>query len=99
MLLAVPIRHVNLGAAAHLIHGSSEGRFGTTYAPRDLTWEEVEGAGFRYAELGDALARHNAAVLKDGINVMFDGEESIYISDPAIGLWSAREWITRHERQ
>ena len=38
----------NLSAVAHLIHGSSEGRFYITYCPGHLTKEEVEGVGFRY---------------------------------------------------
>lgn len=33
----------NLSAAAHLIHGSSEGRFTVTYCPGGLTREEIEG--------------------------------------------------------
>lgn len=33
----------SLSAAAHLIHGSSEGRFTITYCPGGLTREEVEG--------------------------------------------------------
>lgn len=31
----------NLSAAAHLIHGSSEGRFKITYCPGHLTKDEV----------------------------------------------------------
>ncbi|MEI7900450.1 MAG: lactate racemase domain-containing protein [bacterium] len=80
----------NLGAAAHLIHGSSEGRFTITYAPGHLTREEIEGAGFRYADVTAMMARYNPAELKDGINVMPDGEEIFYISNPAIGLWAVR---------
>jgi hypothetical protein len=41
----------NLSAAAHLIHGSSEGRFSITYCPGHLTREEIEGVNFRYAPL------------------------------------------------
>jgi len=37
------------------------------------------------------MARYNPETLKDGINVMPDGEEIFYISNPAIGLWSVRE--------
>jgi nickel-dependent lactate racemase len=81
----------NLGAAAHLIHGSSEGRFNITYAPGELTRQEIEGAGFAYAELNDVLKRYNPAHLKDGINILPDGEEIYYISNPAIGLWAVRE--------
>ncbi len=81
----------NLGAAAHLIHGSSEGRFTITYAPGHLTRAEIEGVGFQYADIKEAMARYNPETLKDGINVMPDGEEIFYISNPAIGLWSVRE--------
>lgn len=81
----------NLGAAAHLIHGSSEGRFGITYAPGHLTRAEIEGAGFKYADVREMMARYNPETLKDGVNVMPGGEEIFYISNPAIGLWSVRE--------
>ncbi|MFA7172527.1 MAG: lactate racemase domain-containing protein [Kiritimatiellia bacterium] len=78
----------NLGAAAHLIHGSSEGRFGITYAPGKLSQAEIEGAGFKYAECAEAMRRYNPQELKDGFNVMSDSEEIFYISNPALGLWA-----------
>jgi len=79
----------SLGAAAHLIHGSSEGRFTITYAPGGLSRSDIEGVGFRYADLKSALARYNPAKLKDGFNTLPDGEEIYYISNPALGLWQA----------
>lgn len=79
----------SLGAAAHLIHGSSEGRFTITYAPGRLSRADIEGVGFRYAELKTALARYNPAKLQDGFNTLSDGEEIYYISNPALGLWQA----------
>ena len=81
----------NLGAAAHLIHGSSEGRFNITYAPGHLTRDEVEGAGFAFADVKAMMARYHPDTLKDGLNVMPDGEEIFFISNPSIGLWSVRE--------
>ena len=33
----------NLSAVAHLIHGSSEGRFSVTCCPGKLTKDEIEG--------------------------------------------------------
>lgn len=85
----------NLSAAAHLIHGSSEGRFSITYCPGDapgnLTQEEIEGVGFRYARLEDVQKRYDPARLKDGYNTMPDGEVIFYISNPALGLWAYRE--------
>jgi nickel-dependent lactate racemase len=80
----------NLSAAAHLIHGSSEGRFSITYCPGHLTPAEIEGVGFRYADLTAMTARYNPTKLKDGPNVMPDGEKIFYISNPALGLWAYR---------
>jgi nickel-dependent lactate racemase len=80
----------NLSAAAHLIHGSSDGRFSVTYCTRRLSREEVEGARFRYMPYGEAAARYNPEKLKDGYCTLEDGEEIYYISNPAIGLWADR---------
>jgi nickel-dependent lactate racemase len=80
----------NLAAAAHLIHGSSEGRFNITYCPGGLTREEVETVGFAYADLSDMLERYNPASLNDGWNMMADGERVFYISNPGLGLWALR---------
>lgn len=83
----------NLSAAAHLIHGSPEGRFTITYCPGKLTREEIEGVNFRYAPLGQMTARYNPGKLKDGWNEV-DGEEIYYISNPALGLWAYRGRFT-----
>jgi len=80
----------NLSAAAHLIHGSSDGRFSITYAPGKLTREEVESVNFKYAPLNEVMERYNPKVLKDGWNTLDDGEEIYYISNPALGLWARR---------
>ena len=84
----------NLSAAAHLIHGSSEGRFSITYCPGHLTRKEIESAGFKYQELSEMIKRYNPEKMKDGINIMNNGEEIFYISNPAIGLWTSRERLT-----
>lgn len=80
----------NLSAAAHLIHGSSEGRFLVTYCPGHLTREEIEGVGFRYAGLAGMLERYNPEMLQDGFNTV-DRESVFFIRNPALGLWSWRE--------
>ena len=79
----------NLSAAAHLIHGSSEGRFGIRYCPGGLTREEVEGVGYAYGDLGEACRRYRPETLRDGWNVV-DGEEIFYVSNPGLGLWAYR---------
>jgi len=81
----------NLGAAAHLIHGSSEGRFNITYCPGHLTQGEIESVNFKYADLRRMTARYNPDRLKDGLNIMPDGDHIFYISNPALGLWANRE--------
>ncbi len=77
----------NLSAAAHLIHGSSEGRFSITYCPGCLTRSEVESVGFQYSDFAMTCARFNIRDLKDGFNEV-NGEKIFYISNPALGLWS-----------
>jgi nickel-dependent lactate racemase len=80
----------NLGAAAHLIHGSSEGRFSITYCPGRLTKQEIESVNFRYADPAQMMKKYNPDKLSDGVNVLPDGEEIFYISNPALGLWACR---------
>ena len=50
----------NLSAVAHLVHGSSEGRFRVTYATNPshggLTREEVEGVGYGWMDYQDAVS-------------------------------------------
>lgn len=84
----------NLSAAAHLIHGSSEGRFSITYCPRHLTRKETESVNFRYQDLDEMQKRYDPAVLTDGFNRMPDGEDIYYISNPALGLWTSKERLT-----
>jgi len=80
----------SLGVAAHLIHGTSEGRFSITYCPGHLSREEIESVGFNYAELDAMLQKYDPSTLKDGWNRV-DDEEIYYISNPALGLWAYRE--------
>ena len=80
----------NLSAAAHLIHGSSEGRFTITYCPGKLSREEIESVGYRYAALEPMLERYDPKSLRDGWNVLPDGERVFYVSNPALGLWACR---------
>jgi len=76
----------NLSVAAHLIHGSSDGRFKITYCAGKLTEEEVRGAAFNYMSYEEASAKYDPSKLTDGFNTV-DGEEIFYISNPALGLW------------
>jgi nickel-dependent lactate racemase len=77
----------DLSAAAHLIHASSEGRFNITWCPGQLTREEVEGVGFRYADLNTMLSRYLPGKLEHGHN-RIDGEDVFFIANPGLGLWA-----------
>jgi nickel-dependent lactate racemase len=81
----------NLSAAAHLIHGSSENRFSITYCPGNLSKEEIESVNFQYADLDTMRKKYDPEKLKDGLNIMPDGEEIFYISNPALGLWAHKD--------
>ncbi len=78
----------NLSAAAHLIHGSGDGRFSITYCTQHLTKEEVEGVCYGYIPYAEAAKKYNPETLKDGWNTLDDGEEIYYIPNPALGLWA-----------
>ncbi|MBR3366513.1 MAG: DUF2088 domain-containing protein [Lachnospiraceae bacterium] len=78
----------NMGAAAHLIHGSSDGRFSITYAVKNITQEEIRGAGYLAADYGSTAAVYDPAKLKYGYNTV-GGEEIYFIPNPALGLWIA----------
>jgi len=80
----------NLGAAAHLIHASSEGRFKITWCPGHLTREEVESAGFEYGELSRMMQVYDPKKLRQGWNTV-EGEEIFFIENPGLGLWAARD--------
>ena len=81
----------SLGAAAHLIHGSSEGRFNITYCPGpDISRAAIETAGFTYRAYADMQPKYNPETLKDGWNILPDGEKIFYVSNPALGLWALK---------
>jgi nickel-dependent lactate racemase len=77
----------DLSAAAHLIHGSSEGRFKITWCPGHLTQKEVEGVGFAYADLATVLTRYDPEKLRHGLNQV-GGEDIFFIANPGLGLWA-----------
>jgi nickel-dependent lactate racemase len=79
----------DLSAAAHLIHGSSEGRFTIRWCPGHLTKDEIESVGFEYGDLKTVLARYDPQKLRYGYNSV-DGEEVFFIPNPGLGLWAYR---------
>jgi nickel-dependent lactate racemase len=86
----------SLGAAAHLIHGSSEGRFNITYCPGpQVSKEEIESVGFKYETYENMKSKYNPETLKDGWNTLPDGKRIFYVSNPALGLWALKRQFER----
>jgi hypothetical protein len=75
---------------AHLIHGSSEGRFSIAYAPGGVSKADIELVNFRYADLGETLARYPIDDMEPGWNELSDGERVYFIPTPSAGLWATR---------
>ena len=80
----------NMGAAAHLIHGSSDGRFSITYAVKKIAKSDIENVGFEAADYDAAIRRYDPKKLTYGCNTV-DGEPVYFIPNPALGLWIDRE--------
>jgi nickel-dependent lactate racemase len=78
-------------ATAHLMHGSTEGRFKVTYAPGHLTQTEIDGVNFSHADIRDAIARYQPDQCQPGWNTTADGERFYFIPTPSAGLWATRE--------
>lgn len=76
----------NMSVAAHLIHGSNEGRFSTTYAVKKISKEEIKKANFIPADFDELYCKYNVKNLKPGYNTI-NGEEIYFIPNPALGLW------------
>lgn len=85
----------NLGAAAHLVHGSAEGRFRVVYctdpASGGLRPEEVEGVGYEWRPLGPELERLGVdGATATGPHTDAGGRPFHHVAQPALGLWTAR---------
>ncbi len=81
----------NRSAAAHLIHGSSEGRFQITYAPGGLSRDEIEKVGYEYASADKMLKKYDPADLEQGYTSTDDGEELFFVQNPGVGLWAVHD--------
>jgi carbohydrate kinase (thermoresistant glucokinase family) len=83
----------SLSAAAHLIHGSSEGRFRITYctdpARGGLTRKEVEEVGYDWRPLSEELKRLGVSgETGGGLKEDADGGPFEFIPNPGLGLWT-----------
>jgi nickel-dependent lactate racemase len=81
----------NLAAAAHLIHGSTEGRFTVEYCAGGLSREEIEAVGYRAGDVEAAMRRYRPQDRASGWGTDEDGEEFYFVRNPGLGLWSTAE--------
>ncbi|MBQ9592522.1 MAG: DUF2088 domain-containing protein [Lachnospiraceae bacterium] len=86
----------NMSAAAHMIHGSSDGRFRITYAVRDDMKQAMRDVGFGVADYEEMIRRYDPEKLSYGYHTV-DGEEIFFIPNPALGLWINRERFEKAE--
>jgi nickel-dependent lactate racemase len=84
-------------ATAHLIHGSSEGRFKISYAPGHLTEKDIRQVRFNYVDLKEGIDRYHPDTMPEGWNTLPDGEEIYFIKTPSAGLWACRDKFGNRE--
>ncbi len=92
---ADPVLAAEPGAVAHLVHGSTEGRFTVVYctdpAAGGLPPGEVEAAGYRWRPLGDELAGLGVdGATPTGERLDATGDPFFHVANPALGLWTTR---------
>ena len=75
---------------AHLMNGTTDGRFRVTYAPGHLGREDIEGINFQYADINETIARFEPEGRREGWNETADGERFFFIPTPSAGLWATR---------
>lgn len=78
----------NLATVSALIVSSPENRFKITYGAKNISRKELESVYCNYADYDEIVKKYNPSELKEGVNIMPDGEEIFYVSNPAQGLWA-----------
>ena len=79
----------NDSAAAHLIHGSADGRFTITYCTNGLSEAEIRSVGYNWQSFDEAVTYYKPETLQPGWNEI-DGDRFYYIPQPGAGLWANR---------
>ena len=87
----------NLTPLSHLIISSPENRFKVTYAASKISKKEIESVNCNYSEYQEIIKRYNPLKLKEGENIMPDGEEIFYVSKPAQGLWAESNRFKKYD--
>ena len=78
----------NLTPVSHLMISSPENRFKVTYGAKKLSQKAIESVYCNYADYEETVKKYDPSKLKEGENIMPDGEEVFYVSKPAQGLWA-----------
>jgi nickel-dependent lactate racemase len=78
----------NLATLSALIVGSPENKFKVIYGAKNISREEIESVHCNYVDYDEIVKKYNPSELKEGENIMPDGEEIFYVSNPAQGLWA-----------
>jgi nickel-dependent lactate racemase len=78
----------DLTPLSHLIISSPENRFRITYAAANISKSELESVNCHHADYFEMIKRYDPDCLKEGENILPDGEEIFFIPEPAQGLWS-----------
>ncbi len=81
----------NMGTAAHLIHGSVDGRFRVTWAVRKEMMEGIQKVCFGAADYDELVKKYDPQKMLPGWNTDENGENFYYIQNPGIGLWINQE--------
>jgi nickel-dependent lactate racemase len=91
----------NLSAAAHLIHGSSEGRFRVRYctgAGGGPGRAGIESAGYEWGDLDAALRQYGLDAeltprrqMTTGWRTAAGGERYYFVANPALGLYALKQ--------
>ncbi len=91
-LEADPELSANLSAAAHLIHGSTEGRFDVTYCTtHKLSRQAVESVGLKHRDYHDAVTQYAPGPQTACWRTDATGQRYFYIPNPALGLWACAD--------
>ncbi len=87
-----------LAPLSHLLISSPEGRFRITYGIKNITGIEMESVFCNHAPYDELIKRYDPFSLKEGVNILPDGEEVYYVPKPAQGLWAEKNKFRKNEK-
>jgi hypothetical protein len=73
---------------SQMLISHTNNRFKVTYAAKKITRQEIESVFCNYADYDVVVKKYDPLKMKEGENIMPDGEEVFYVSKPAQGLWA-----------